>query len=121
MLRQRGWARRLIRQGEHRLRQPAAEGLIVGKQLEQLCIVLEDAVHDAPKGTLEFDARVLLVRVFHRILIRRVGCHSVRDIPGDEPVNSICVVPRDVAELIVEGPQDVGEAVNRGFRLTTAG
>jgi hypothetical protein len=77
--------------------------------LEQLGVVLEHGHHHPAQGAVVFDACVLGVAVALRVLIRLVGCDAAWDVLGDEPLHAVRVGPVDVAELVVERAQDVGE------------
>ena len=61
------------------------------------------------------DPGVLLVGVLLRVLVGGVGRDPVGNVLGDEAVDAVRVGPGDVAELVVEGLEDVGQPVE--FRL----
>jgi hypothetical protein len=68
------------------------------------------------------DAGVLLIRVLLSVLIGRVRGHAARNVLRDQLVDPIGIGPRYVAELVVEGLEDVREAVELGLGLvSTAG
>ena len=56
------------------------------------------------------DAGVLLVGVLHGVLVGLVGGDLRRDLLGDQPADPVGVGPGDVAELVVEGLEDVARA-----------
>ena len=78
------------------------------------------AVITRGKRLVVLDAGVLLVRVLLGVLVGRVGRDSCRDVLGDQLVHAVRVGPRDVAELIVEGLEDVGEPIELRLGLAPA-
>src|SRR5437773_995052 len=63
------------------------------------------------------DAGILLVVVSLGVLIGPVGCDLGGDFLGDQPLHAISVSPRDVAEVVVEGLDDVRETIKFRFWL----
>jgi hypothetical protein len=59
--------RRVVRHGEHRLEQPLPQRLVVRELLEELVVVLDHAVHDAPESRVVLDPRVLSIAVSLRV------------------------------------------------------
>jgi hypothetical protein len=106
-----------IGQGEHHVGEPFPEAVVVAELLVQLGAVGQDVVHDPAKGVVVLDPRVLLVGMLLRVLISRVRGDLGRDFFADDPA-LVGVLPFDVAEMVVEGPQDVAEPVQ--FRLGLA-
>ena len=102
--------RRLIRQPEDGVGQPASEDSLSLNCLKARCRPQNDC-HHARQRLVVLDPGVLLVRVLLRVLVRRVG----RDLAGISSVisllHAVVVGPRDVAELVVEGLEDVGEPI----------
>jgi hypothetical protein len=85
--------------------------LVVAVLLEKLGVVLEYGHHHATQRFVVLDAGILFVRVLLRVLISPIGCNAARDLLGNELVHPVGVRPRDVAELIIEDLEDVGESV----------
>ena len=63
------------------------------------------------------DAGILLVRVLLGVLVGRVRRDSVRDILGDQLVDTVGVGPGNVAELVVEDLEDIGRFIVLGVAL----
>lgn len=107
--------------GKNGIRQPPPKRFIIHELLEQLRIVFEHGRHHPCQRLVVFDAGVLLVGILPGILIGRIGRDAVRDIDGDQLVNPVDIAPGNVAEMLVEGLEDVGEPVQLGLGLAAAG
>ncbi len=106
---------RFVGQRKDHVGEPAAEGVVVAELLEELGVVVQDRDHDPGEGFVVLDPGVLLVGVLHGVLKGGVGGDLGGDVLGDELVDAVGVGPGNVAELVVEGLEDVGEPVE--FRL----
>jgi hypothetical protein len=60
-------------------------------------------------------AGILLVRVLHGVLISLVRCDLDRNLLSDDLSNLVLVLPVDIAELLIECPQDVTQSIKFGF------
>ena len=78
-------------------------------------MVGDDVVHHSFKRTVVFNAGVLDVRIFARVLVSAVGGDLGRDFLSDDLANFILILPLDVAEMLVPRVQDVAKAIQ--FRL----
>ena len=107
----------VVSRGEDHLREPAAEGLVVAELLEQLGVVCQQLGHGACEGLVVLDTRVLLVGVGHGVLVGPVIGDLRGKILGNHPLDLVLVLPLDVAEPVVELPDDVGETVELRFWL----
>ncbi len=115
--------RLFISEPKHGVGHPPFEPLVVRELLEQFRIVLEHCRHHARQRLVVLDAGVLLVGVLLGILVGRVRCHASRNVLGDELADTFGVGPGDIAELVVEGLDDVRESVQLrlGLVAPTAG
>src|SRR5699024_11756075 len=75
---------------------------VVLELLEELSIVGDEAQHYLAKCAVALDAGVYWIVVGLRVLVGLVLGHQPRDLFGDEPLDTISVIPLDVAEVIVE-------------------
>ncbi len=106
----------IIRYRENRFGKPSSEALVVAELLEKFGVVFEDGGHNALECLVVFDARVLAVRIFLRVLKRLVGRYPRRDVFRYEAMHAIRVRPRDIAELVVERLDDVAQPVKLRLR-----
>src|SRR5262249_45110169 len=65
------------------------------------------------------DASVLAVGVFLGVLVGNVGGHLGRQVFGDHLVHPVGIGPRNVAKLLVEGFEDVAQALQLGLDQVT--
>jgi hypothetical protein len=93
---------------------------IVAELLEQLSIILHQSNNDTRKHLIVLDASVLLIRVLLGVLISYIRRNLVWDVGLDQFPNAIGVLPSNVAEEIVEAPDDVRKQVKLWFRLVPA-
>ncbi len=66
------------------------------------------------------DAGVLPVGVLHGVLVGLVRGDLGRNLFGDDLADLVAVLPVDVAELVVERLQDVGQVIKLRLRDSTA-
>ena len=109
--------RAIVSDPKYRIGQPALEFGIVAELLEQLGVVLHHSDDDAPERLVVLDPGVLLVGVLLRVLVGRVRRDLRRNFLGDQFSDAVGVIPGDVAELIVEGLEDVREPIEFRLRL----
>ena len=83
-------------------------------------IILHQSNNDTRKRLIVLDASVLLIRVLLGVLISYIRRNLVRDTGRDQFPNAIGVLPINVAEEIVEAPDDVRKQVKLGFRFVLA-
>jgi hypothetical protein len=56
---------------------------------------------------------VLFIRILSRILIRLIRCDLLRDFLSHKLSHTIPIAPRNAAELIIEGLQDVRQTIKK--------
>ena len=66
------------------------------------------------------DPGVLFIRVGHRVLVRPVGGNLRGQLLGNHFLDLVLVLPLDVAEPVIELPNDVREGLHLRFRLLPA-
>ena len=112
--------RRRIGQSEDVIRQPSPESLVICELLEELHVVVEHGSHHAPQGFVMLDPGVLPVGVLPGVAVGGVPRNLGRDLLRNEAANPVRVLPGDIPELVVEGLEDVREAVEFRFRAVAA-
>ncbi len=110
-----------VRQSEHGIHQPAAEGFIVTELLVEFGVIPEYSDHHLGQRLVVLDARVLAVGVLLGILIGRIGRDLRRNVLGDQPVDAVRIGPGDVAKLVVERLEDVAQEVEFGLGSESSG
>ena len=101
----------LIGGPEDRVRQPFLEAGVVAELLEQLGVVFQHPNDHISKRPVVLQPRRRLVGVSHGILVSLVGGHLRGDFLRDDLPNPVCVLPVNIAELIVERLDDVAQPV----------
>ena len=112
--------RAVIRRTKDRVAEPFLERGIVAELLEQLCMVGQKINHHPLKDFVVFDSSVLFVGVHHRVLIRGVGTHLGGNFFGNHRVDFIGVFPADIAEQVIERPNNVAQLIQFRFPFVAA-
>ena len=111
----------LISDTEYRIGQPALEAFIIHELFEQFVVVLHDRGHYPLQCLVMLDAGVLSVRILLRILESSVRGYPRRNRLGNQLPHAVDIVPQDIAEKVVESPDDVREPIQLGIALVAAG
>jgi hypothetical protein len=106
----------VIGQAEDCVGHPPLERLVVHELFEELRVVLKHGRHDAHERFIVLDAGVLFIRVLSCVLVGRIDCHAGRDVLRNELVHPVGVRPGDIAELVIEGLENVGKPIQLRFR-----
>ena len=78
----------------------------------KLCVVSQKRIHNPVQRIVVLNAGVLHVRLPSCILIGAVLRHHGWNLLGDELVHTVGIGPVDIAELFVEGFDDVREQLD---------
>jgi len=97
------YARRLIGHRENGIDKPAFELRVVAELFKQLSVIFHQANKYAAERLIVLDPRILLVRVFRRVLKSGISGNARRYLFRDQLMDAVFIRPRNIAELIIEG------------------
>ena len=106
---------------EHGVGHPALEAVVVHELFEELVVVLHHRGHHAQQRLVVFDAGVLAIRVLMGVPEGGVLRHPGGNGLGDELPHAVRVFPLDIAEEVIEGPDDVREPIELGIGVAATG